>query len=1039
MSGNQRVKKLKFNKFKMKERKLIMKTKKLLAMLLALAVVCSAFVMPVMASEETGMDAIETTYLRDGDFLLDIEFSDESDTKNNERVSIDTTTFPGRSVGKFEAGTTGTRLDYIYNTSSKEYSDLKEALESGPVAIEIAINREVKEDSSTGVSKVVKLFNNLFYYSTGGTLRIGGSQGTNTNFTVKNNEWNTFTVILDYHTGSIHINDLIINNTRKILENVNSIETIDNLLTSGIRFMFDSDKALNNVTYIDYIRAYKVSSTEPMIQKENFISEYKVKNSYYDNDFDEAYYKDFEKGERNAGYLSLEKNSSGKAALFVTTESYNAQGYVITKNDELTRAIYGVDADEETGTSGVAPKELVFETRFKVDGTTKNKEIFSPIIKITGGKLKIGNNSYPIDVNTWYSVVAVVDFNSENAIIKKIKINDAYQVISNATFSINLDSTATSDDVHKYFLYNNVEEADGYFLTGQSVERTVTEKMWVDYLKIYEAEEEAITTAYTRDGDFILQREFSDGSELINVDERITVDKTTFDTEGKSVAKIALAAAGGRLDWKFGATTSVEGKAAIEALKQGPVAFEISFYRPKLTNASNYGGIDLFGSLFATSGETTLKVAGNTYANEHIPGEWTTMTTVLEYDKEGNFVDIADLMINGKHKTLDKASSIGTVDSLLTNGSAKGLLFYFRLNANEANTTYIDYIRVYPVSKEDSVFEKEEFTTEWSVDKMIYDIDFNSSYNPQSIKKSGGKYPDIVKTAEGESALFVKHYSTGANVIQTFPIDDSDIGKLALKQAMEGVVADEATGTEAVTPKEIAFEVKFKVNETSYSREILAPLINVRSGILDVCGNHFDVVQDQWYKVALILDFNNEGGAKLKNIIINDEYVPFNKTVCATYFQKTTDKLPITPDNILNYVYNGSTSDVLLPVTQSRDKDSLETDIRMYVDYIKVYTVAEAPVAFTKADGTEAEAFADAVNLNLAKKDVAEGSLVVVAYYNSENLMIGTNEITLTETDLANDVITKALDKANGASGLKVFVFRSGSTLQPAVISPLSL
>ena len=64
---------------------------------------------------------------------------------------------------------------------------------------------------------------------------------------------------------------------------------------------------------------------------------------------------------------------------------------------------------------------------------------------------------------------------------------------------------------------------------------------------------------------------------------------------------------------------------------------------------------------------------------------------------------------------------------------------------------------------------------------------------------------------------------------------------------------------------------------------------------------------------------------------------------------------------------------------------------------------------------------------------------MVIAYYDSENRLVGTDVTDILSEDLSEGAITRTLNKPSDAVKLKVFVFESVETLEPSDISPILL
>ena len=111
--------------------------------------------------------AKETTYPKDGSFILDLEFDKASEYVNatvsdsfntglgaEDLLSIDSVTYPEKSVGKFLNSTRNS-----FKFKGEEYADLKAALEEGPVAFEFSFLQPVGNDGDLYFVGFDTLFN----------------------------------------------------------------------------------------------------------------------------------------------------------------------------------------------------------------------------------------------------------------------------------------------------------------------------------------------------------------------------------------------------------------------------------------------------------------------------------------------------------------------------------------------------------------------------------------------------------------------------------------------------------------------------------------------------------------------------------------------------------------------------------------------------------------------------------------------------------------------------------------------------------------
>ena len=170
----------------------------------------------------------------------------------------------------------------------------------------------------------------------------------------------------------------------------------------------------------------------------------------------------------------------------------------------------------------------------------------------------------------------------------------------------------------------------------------------------------------------------------------------------------------------------------------------------------------------------------------------------------------------------------------------------------------------------------------------------------------------------------------------------------------------------------------------------------------------------EWNTLTAVLDYS-KGTVNVNQITINGNKMDVDKNRL-TSIDNIDDLLH---DSALGFYFSGENE-------------------YTYVDYIRAYKV-EKYDNFIKADGTPATTFTDAVKLNIASYDVAVGECMVIAYYDSENRLVGTDVTDILSEDLSEGAITRTLNKPSDAVKLKVFVFESVETLEPSDISPILL
>ncbi len=366
------------------------------------------------------------------------------------------------SVAVFDGnkGRTGFTL-----SGTDEAAELKTALASGQVAFEMRF-KNVGNTDGNGVWRgyMEPLFTS--YY--GGKFYF--SQYEN-DYGVLTDDWHTATALLDYSSGTVTVEEVILDGIKKTVKNTTKINTVDDLLaTMRIWQYAGTDVKM----YLDYFRVYSVIDVPDYID-----TAYQVKEMLYGYEFNEE---DGLSGMDNRWIAPTLSDIDGEGvAVFEKTADSTSQNIGVSfPRDERATAL-------ETA---LASDEVVFETRIKAEG-----KAFAKFLTAKGGSTGLisyagsddeggkdwlqvfGRNFYSIP-NTerdWIKVSIVMDYTSGTGMIKELKINDEIMntsALGNYIFSVD---DLMNAETNKYFLWSFVYPD----YCGDTC------KLYMDYLRIY--------------------------------------------------------------------------------------------------------------------------------------------------------------------------------------------------------------------------------------------------------------------------------------------------------------------------------------------------------------------------------------------------------------------------------------------------------------------------------------------------------------------------------------------------------------------------
>ncbi|MBQ4110592.1 MAG: hypothetical protein IJC74_06880 [Clostridia bacterium] len=102
-----------------------------------------------------------------------------------------------------------------------------------------------------------------------------------------------------------------------------------------------------------------------------------------------------------------------------------------------------------------------------------------------------------------------------------------------------------------------------------------------------------------------------------------------------------------------------------------------------------------------------------------------------------------------------------------------------------------------------------------------------------------------------------------------------------------------------------------------------------------------------------------------------------------------------------------------------------------------VFKSSEKLSAFRTSDNKKAENYSQITHICLENDIIKNGAYVIVAYYNSENLMVDINAFDIKENNLNDIYFLQKLKKTDKAVDMKLFVFKNSESIKPLMESVL--
>lgn len=267
---------------------------------------------------------------------------------------------------------------------------------------------------------------------------------------------------------------------------------------------------------------------------------------------------------------------------------------------------------------------------------------------------------------------------------------------------------------------------------------------------------------------------------------------------------------------------------------------------------------------------------------------------------------------------------------------------------------------------------------------------------------------------------------TGSYCLPTAMVKDGKTAALFDSSASNsriGFMFDESSNEyrtlyEAFSNSAVKIETSFYTEGDNTIRNFFNGLLRVRNSELQMFqGNNILVApfaDGQWHTVSVTVKYTKSGfeaydiiadGTKLNLSIVNAEVFSDVNALLSNFI-----------------------------ITQPHYSNKLS---KMYVDYLRIYKLADNTSYFTKEDGTKTKNLNEAAYLNIPSASVETGTLTVMAYY-SENALIKADSFIITSADTTDDVVSRAVEP-EGAKELKVFVFKNQESLAPTGISPIGI
>jgi len=178
-------------------------------------------------------------------------------------------------------------------------------------------------------------------------------------------------------------------------------------------------------------------------------------------------------------------------------------------------------------------------------------------------------------------------------------------------------------------------------------------------------------------------------------------------------------------------------------------------------------------------------------------------------------------------------------------------------------------------------------------------------------------------------------------------------------------------------------------------------------------------IANGWHKFSVVVYADDEGIIRYKNLKVDDTL--FEGDIFGTSrdtFEKFYYRLGWF--YITNYV--------------SSSVNNTKTSSKMYLDYIRLYSIKAD--TFTDDNGNKVQAAKDVTKVNLNKSAVKDGSMIIVGFYNADNVLTGSNVFNI-NIEEEGTVIEKPLTKPDNYSDIRVFVFESKETIKPLTESVL--